>query len=140
MSFILQRHVWEISPETLSDKDFRILSYYAFIADNNTFLARAKNETVAKHCNCSVRTVQRSLSKMLNREDNIIFTTNRKGGHTSGYLQMCFPGMEPKVEANKRRIISFENRRARGPSTKKLAADLQKTNGRIDTLFQEVLG
>lgn len=141
MSFILQRCIWEIPPETLSDKDFRILSYYAFIADDQSFLAWPKQETVAQKCNCSTRTVRRTLSKLQVRDDNIIFTVNRKGGRAATQYEMCFPGMEPKVEAKKRRIISFEERRrTRGPSTKKLAADLQRTNARIDTLFQEGQG
>lgn len=140
MSFTLHRCIWDIP--NLDHREFRILSYFAFVADDKSFLAYPKIETVAEKCQCSVRAVQRALAKLLSREDNIIFTVNRRGGRNTTTYQMYFPGMEPKAEKRKADVISFEKhiakkRRERGPTTKKLAAELQKTNGRVDTLFED---
>lgn len=138
MSFTLQRHIWGIPK--LSHVEFRILSCYAYHADNSTFLAYPSVKTVARECQCSISTVQRALNRLLTREDNVLFTTNRKGGRQATTYQMLFPGMET-AQKQKSTVISFEKkRRERGPSTKKLAAELQKTNHRVDTLFQEAQG
>lgn len=138
MSFTLHRHMLEIP--NLTDREFRILFCYAHHADNATFLAWPSVKTVARECQCSPRSVQYTINKLLAREDNIFFTSNRSKGRSSTTYQMFFPGME-KVEKQKSTVISFEKkRRERGPSTKKLAAELQKTNHRVDTLFQEAQG